>query len=118
MNDDKPKIDMTGEEVDNQKPVYPEGILPRNEKYDYPQYKGDTEDLTERRNTKLFNIWCHYTDLRKNEKLFDILNSPEETKHILEEVKFLKLIMVLTIDRIGKILSDTNIVEEITKKSD
>lgn len=97
---------------DNNLPVYPEGVLPPHEKYDFPKYEGDMNDLNERRCVKLFNIWTHYSDLRKNEMLFKILNEAEEKD---EKIKFLKLIIVLTIDRLGKILSDTNISEELSK---
>lgn len=97
---------------DSNKPVYPEPLLPKNEKYDFPCYEGDLTDLTERRNVKLYNVWQTYSNLRRNEQLIQLL---EKTKGDNEESKFLKLIIVLTIDRLGKILSDTNIVEEMTK---
>jgi len=97
---------------DTNKPVYPEGLLPANEKYDFPSYTGDKTDLTERRNVKLYNVWQTYSNLRKNEHLVKLL---EKTDGNDEDTKFLKLIIVLTVDRLGKILSDTNIVEEMTK---
>ena len=97
---------------DGNKPVYPEPLLPKNEKYDFPSYDGDLTDLTERRNVKLFNVWQTYSNLRKNEQLIQLL---EKTEGDNEETKFLKLIIVLTVDRLGKILCDTNIVEEMTK---
>lgn len=97
---------------DSNKPVYPEGLLPKNEKYDFPSYSGDLTDLTERRNVKLFNVWQTYSNLRRNEHLVKLL---EMTDGDDENTKFLKLIIVLTIDRLGKILSDTNIVQEMSK---
>jgi len=97
---------------DANRPIYPEGILPKNDKYDFPSYEGDLTDLTERRNVKLFNVWRTYSNLRKNEQLVQLL---EKTEGNDEETKFLKLIIVLTVDRLGKILSDTNIMEEMTK---
>jgi len=91
-------------------PVFPEGILPKNELFDYPSYDGDMSDINERKNVKLYNIWNHWSSLRKNENLMVLLNKTDDEN---EDVKFLKMVMVLTMDRIGKILGDTNMVEEL-----
>lgn len=102
-------------ELQNRIPIYPEPLLEDNEKYDLPKYSGDMDDLTERRNVKLYNLWSVWSDLRKNEQLIKIL---EVSKKDNSDMKFMKAMMTLTIDRLGKILADTNIVEELCIKKE
>lgn len=95
-------------------PCPPEPLLPADDKFDIPSYKGDLKNLTERRNTKLYNLWTIWSDLRKNEELIKLLaTDKKDTK----ELKFLKGILTIVMDRMGKVLSDTNIVEELCSKS-
>lgn len=94
-------------------PVYPEPLLDANSQYDIPSYEGDVNDLLERRNTKLFNLWTIWSDLRKNEELVKML----EAKKADDKVKkYLKAILTITMDRMGKVLADTNIMEELCIK--
>jgi len=102
-------------EMQQRIPIYPEPLLEENEEYDLPKYTGDVKDLTERRNVKLYNLWSVWSDLRKNENLIQLL---EANKKDNKDMKFLKAMMTLTIDRMGKVLSDTNIVEELCVKSE
>lgn len=92
-------------------PAYPSGLLPTNTEFDPPIYDGDQMDLTWRRNTKLYNVWLLWSNLRKDEKLFKLLNDNTSKKN--SELFYLKTMMVLTLDRLGKILADTNLVEEL-----
>lgn len=103
------------DELQNRIPIYPEPLLEDNETYDLPKYSGDVDDLTERRNVKLYNLWSVWSDLRKNEQLIKLL---EAKKMDSNDMKFLKAMMTLTIDRMGKVLSDTNIVEELCIKKE
>lgn len=96
-------------------PCPPEPLLPPDEKFDVPPYKGDLNDLTERRNTKLYNLWTIWSDLRKNEELIKLL--AVETKDT-KELQFLKGMLTIVMDRMGKVLSDTNIVEELCCKGE
>ena len=96
-------------------PLYPEPLLEKNEEHDIPPYQGDMDDLTERRNVKLYNLWSVWSDLRQNEKLILLL---EAKKKDSADMKYLKAMLTLTIDRIGKVLADTNIVEELCIKTD
>lgn len=106
--------DIRAEMADPRVPEYPEGLLEPNPTFDIPSYEGDLDDLTERRNVKLYNLWTIWSDLRRNEKLIKMLEAkPKET----EEKKYLKAILTITIDRLGKVLADTNIVEEICCKT-
>jgi hypothetical protein len=104
----------TPEIVSNDKytPVYPEGILPKDEKHDPPTYEGDMNDLIERMRVKLFNVWSVWSDLRKNETLVNLLHKDPEDD---VKAKYLKGIMTITMDRLGKMLADTNIVQELNK---
>lgn len=105
---------IQAEMVDARVPVFPEAVLDPNPEYDIPPYEGDMDDLTERRNVKLYNVWTVWSDLRKNEKLIKILE-PRKKEH--EDTKYLKAIMTITLDRLGKVLADTNIVEEVCCKT-
>lgn len=96
-------------------PCFPEPLLPADEKFDIPSYQGDLEDLTERRNVKLYNLWTIWSDLRKNEELIKLL---EVNRKDCKTTKFLKGILTITMDRMGKVLSDTNIIEELVIKKD
>lgn len=98
------------EAIDGRIPTYPEGILPVDEKYDIPPFKGDVNNLTERRNVKLYNLWTIWSDLRRNEKLITGL---EANKKDSKDIEYLKAMMTIVIDRMGKVLADTNIVEEV-----
>ena len=102
-------------ELQNRIPIYPEALLEDNEKYDLPKYTGDMDNLTERRNVKLYNLWSVWSDLRKNEQLIKLL---EVNKKDNVDMKFMKAMMTITIDRLGKILADTNIVEELCIKKE
>lgn len=100
---------------DKYTPVYPEGILPKDEKHDPPHYDGDMNDMVERMRVKLFNVWSVWSDLRKNETLVNLLHKdPKDT----DQDKYLKGCLTITIDRIGKMLSDTNIVQELNKEKE
>ena len=103
------------QEIQNRVPLYPEPLLEDNEEHDIPKYTGDVDDLTERRNVKLYNLWSVWSDLRKNENLIKLL---EAKKKDSSDMKFLKAMMTLTIDRLGKVLADTNIVEELCVKKE
>lgn len=102
------------QEIKNRIPIYPEPLLEKNEEHDIPSYQGDMDDLNERRNVKLYNLWSIWSDLRQNEKLIQLL---EAKKKDSGEMKFLKAMLTLTIDRMGKVLADTNIVEELCVKT-
>ena len=103
------------QEMKQRIPIYPEALLEKNEQYDIPAYQGDMNDLTERRNVKLYNLWSIWSDLRQNEKLIKLL---EAKKKDSADLKFLKAMMTLSIDRMGKVLADTNIIEELCIKTD
>ncbi len=102
------------QELKQRIPLYPEPLLEKNEEHDIPSFQGDMDDLTERRNVKLYNLWSIWSDLRQNEKLILLL---EAKKKDSADMKFLKAMMTLAIDRMGKVLADTNIVEELCIKT-
>jgi hypothetical protein len=96
-------------------PVYPEGILPKDDKHDPPHYDGDMNDLVERMRVKLFNLWSVWSDLRKNETLVNLLHKDSEDD---DKAKYLKGCLTITMDRMGKMLADTNIVQELNKEKE
>jgi hypothetical protein len=100
---------------DNYTPCYPDGVLPKDEKTDPPAYNGDVNDLTERRNTKLFNLWTLWSDMRTNQTL---LASIEKNTKDDDEKRYLKGLVVVFLDRMGKMLADTNLLEELKREGD
>lgn len=114
MTESSPK-QQTLEAPPDYLPCPPEPLLPENKEFDIPPYKGDLNDLTERRNTKLYNLWTIWSDLRKNEELINML---AVNKKDSKDMQFLKGILTIVMDRMGKVLSDTNIVEELCCKGE
>lgn len=110
-----PVEDAQMEVLQQRIPLYPEPLLEKNDEHDIPSYEGDMDDLTERRNVKLYNLWSVWSDLRGNEKLIKMLEVDKKDK---AELKYLKAMMTLTLDRMGKVLSDTNIIEELCIKAE
>lgn len=94
-------------------PAYPEPLLDDNPEYDIPPYSGDVYDLTERRNVKLYNVWTVWSDLRKNERLLNLLQTSADDT---EDMKYVKAMLTIAMDRLGKCLGHTNIVEELCVK--
>jgi hypothetical protein len=94
--------------VDERLPVYPEGIIPPSAN-DPPKFDGDLSDMSLRMRTKLYNVWTLYSDLRKNGTLANYLNKDSKDK----ETKYVKACLVITIDRLAKMLIDTNLTEEL-----
>lgn len=86
--------------------LQPQSILELDEdKIQLDPYDGDENDLTERRKYKLFQIWSSWNDLMKN------LGKIEEM-----EKEELKCVLYSVIDRIGRILSQTDIGMELIVK--
>ena len=76
-------------------------------------YSGDMNDKVRRLQHKLSFIWQDWGIIRNNERLIKIIN--EESAKDTDEF-FIKQSLVLWIDRIGKILGSTPIVEELVYK--
>lgn len=110
-----PPPEIVVNDTDKFTPVYPEGILPKDEKNDPPHYDGDMNDMMERMRVKLFNIWSVWSDLRKNETLVNLLHKDSADT---DKDKYLKGCLTITMDRLGKMLSDTNIVQELQKETE
>ena len=108
MND--VKFEIEGNEEDKNMPHYPEGILPENKETDPPLYEGDMDNMTERLRWKVFNVWTTWSSLHMNETLVKKLKlSPDDS----EDTQYIKACIVLLLDRLGKILSNTEIVPEM-----
>lgn len=108
MND--VKFEVQGSDEDKHMPHYPEGILPENKETDPPMYEGDMNDMTERLRFKLFQVWNTWSSLHTNETLVKKLAL--DTKDT-EDIQYIKACIVLLLDRLGKILCNTEIVPEM-----
>jgi hypothetical protein len=96
---------------DSQMPIYPSAILePRAD--DPPAYPYDMDDIEERKTYKLWNIWITWSHLLKNGVVDKLECNPDDN----EQVKELKWMVVSLLDRIGKILALTNLIQEMKKQ--
>lgn len=105
----------TGDLKDEQKPStsvppYPQGIFEWKEEEKKIRYVGELDKIHSRVVHKLWNLWVLWAELRNNEKLIGMLNEKDHTE---EQSEYFKGLMVLMLDRYGKILSDTNITQEL-----
>ena len=91
-------------------PPYPEGIFEWKEEEKNLRYTGSLEKVNSRVTHKLFNLWVLWAEVRNNEKLIGMLG---EKEHTPEQAEYMKGLLVLMLDRYGKILSDTNITQEL-----
>lgn len=110
MNIDGVEVSVQGDEKADFLPAYPEGLLEVDDTRDPKRYEGVMDDLEERMRFKLYQVWSTWSILRMEESIIkSLMYNDKDT----EEVKKIKAWFILTIDRIGKILADTNIAEEI-----
>jgi hypothetical protein len=98
---------------DSRMPVYPEPLMDKNEN-DPPVFDGDLTDFPLRMQTKLYNLWTLYSDLRRNTTLAKFLNSTDKKDD--EERQYLRAITVITIDRLAKMLIETDLAQELTAR--
>lgn len=108
------EVTVEGDKNSKFLPAYPEGLLDVDTTRDPKPYEGKTDDLEERMRYKLYQVWSTWSTIRLDEPLIKALMYNEKDT---EEVKKIKAWFILTIDRIGKILADTNITEEIKGKT-
>lgn len=83
--------------------ILPSPLL--NEVKDPPPKCESTDKMTRLRH-KLFHIWSLWSDLRENEEICQLLLKGED-----DDV--LRNVMISLMDRLGRILSNTNIIEEL-----
>jgi len=92
-------------------PCYPHPLIRNIKDEDKPApYDGDLNDLNARKNHKLSQIWLSWSDLRKNDKLCKLLQKEGDDNDTIKELKY---ILVLFMDRLARILCETNLFEEI-----
>jgi hypothetical protein len=114
MDIDGMKVAIDGDENAKIYPHFPEGLLPVNEETDPAKYEGDMENMTERLRFKTFQVWNSWSSLLTNETLIKKLAL---TKEDSKDCQYVKACLVLFIDRVGKILADTDIVEEMKRET-
>ena len=96
-------------------PPYPQGFFEWTED-DIKQlkYGSDEKDINKRMGHKLYSTWLLWAEMRTNEKLMGLVNAgSDDTK---SDEFYLKNIAVNVMDRLGKILSNTDITEELLYK--
>ena len=86
-------------------------IPPSEEEKKVLYYNEDLKDFNKRITHKLWHLWTSFDAIRNNQKLMDLLN--EKTDDLESDTFFLKTIIVQTLDRNAKILSNTDLLEEI-----
>lgn len=95
-------------------PVYPHIIvkdLP--EEMVPPSYEGEEDDIVKRMQHKLSMIWLSWSDIRKSKGVSDLLK-PEDDE--TDEMKELKNVLLILFDRTGRILCNTDLMEELKYK--
>lgn len=105
------QIAVEGNEEEKNLPHYPEGLLPINDELDPPKFEGDMDNMTERLRFKVFQVWNTWSSLHMNETLVKKLKLSKDDS---DDVQYIKACIVLLLDRLGKILSNTEIVPEMT----
>jgi hypothetical protein len=105
------QFEVNDDEVDHLKiPPLPVPLYKESED-DPKKYTGDKSKILDRVAHKLYNVWLFWLAVRCNDKLDAILQRETEDKESDEFV--LKATIVQMIDRLAKILVDTNLLEEI-----
>lgn len=93
-------------------PPYPMAFFPLSDwDKEYLTYKDDPTKMNRRMAHKLFKLWVLWAGLINNEKLRDIVQIDDD-KHD-SDIYFLKSNIVNTMDQMAKILSNTDITEEL-----
>lgn len=83
---------------------------------DHFLFKGDKVDIQERMKFKIYNLWTVYGELCTNQKLVDYINKKEHNK--TGEKFYLKNLIVNLVDRLSKILINTDLIEELSYCAD
>ena len=103
---------MMEENVDMSKlPIYPHPIFTNLPEFIIPPvYDGDKENMVKRMQHKLHMLWLSWSDIRKNEKLSKMVNPSKKDS---DDVIALKEAFILLLDRTGRVLCDTDLLEEL-----
>ena len=107
------KLDMKAkQEEDKKTPPMPSELFDWSEKdKEHLQFKGDLDNYVDRLKFKVFGCWMMWIDLVYNEKFTEIMGD-EKYKEGSDEF-FIRSVFVNMIDRLGKLLSNTDIVREM-----
>lgn len=110
MPEESKEANATG--LAGEMPPYPIGLFDwTDEQKEHWEYHGSKTSIKQRASHKLWNTWLLWVDLHNNEKLINMIAKDTEDK---ESDEFqLKQMIVLVIDRLGKVLGNTNIGEEV-----
>jgi hypothetical protein len=94
-------------------PPYPDGILDwTDDERKVLLFKGDKTDVLARMRHQVWHTWLLLASLRNNERLIKAVNTVEELDKDSDEW-LLRLVLVQTVDRLGKVLSSTGEIAEL-----
>ena len=95
----------------NQLPPYPKDFMPWT-KQDEERYKFEpTENSIKNMKEKLFKIWVLWADLRSSKKINQMLSTEPKEKESDEYI--IKGVLVNTIDKLAKILTQGDLIKEL-----
>lgn len=94
-------------------PRFPKPIFELNEKdKEYLTYKGDIKNIKERLKNKIYQLWVFYDKIHHQDGL--IVKELNDTSTSKDSKEFeLKSIIVNMIDQIAKILTSTDLLQEL-----
>ena len=108
---DLPNAEFNEDEVKEIKlPPLPVALRPWDEKNDF-RYQQEDLDFRKRLTHKLYSLWTMWAIVATDQKLGDLLKKECRSKKS-EEYK-VKCAIIDLVDKTGKILGDTNILEEL-----
>ncbi len=94
-------------------PPYPDGLLDWTEdEKKVLLFTGDKADTLARLRHQVWHLWLLYGSLRNSERLVKAINTEEDFDKTSDEF-FLRLALVQTVDRLGKVLSSTGEMAEV-----
>ncbi len=94
-------------------PPYPDGLLDWTEdEKKVLLFTGDKADTLARLRHQVWHLWLLYGSLRNSERLVKAVNTEEDFDKNSDEY-FLRLALVQTVDRLGKVLSSTGEMAEL-----
>lgn len=112
MTEEQSKFNEYLNDLVDKLPLHPKPLYEytEEEKKKY-EYTGDMEDKNRRMKEKLYNLWKFWAEIRSSKIIEDLLfRKPED----LESDEYLaKQIIVNIIDQLGKIMTNTNLIEEV-----
>jgi len=113
MEEEVKEEETKGQEQEQTLPPYPDGLLDWSEdEKKVLLFKGEKTDTLGRLRWQVWHLWLLYGNLRNSERLVKAVNTEEDFDKNSDEY-FLRLALVQTVDRLGKVLSSTGEMAEL-----